>query len=142
MPRGGRCGCTTPCSSADSSISTNTAIYTYMNASVIASRSFSEFVERWEDLRLLIAANERTVRARKAAEARVASIEADLERTRLELQQQEEAKQAQARSQLDSLAERASELGNPHGGATPQRRDPKWPRWRTCPQPRRPSSKA
>ena len=75
---------------------------TYMNA-LIAARSFSEFVERWEDLRLLIAANERTVRARKAAEARVASIQADLERTRLELQQQEEA-QAQARSQLDSLA--------------------------------------
>lgn len=75
---------------------------TYINT-LISARSFSEFVERWEDLRLLIAANERTVRARKAAEARVAVIAADLERTRLELQQQEEA-QAQARSQLDSLA--------------------------------------
>ena len=58
----------------------------YLNA-LIASRSFSEFVERWEDLRLLIAANQRAVRARKAAAARVAAIEADLERTRLELQQ-------------------------------------------------------
>jgi murein DD-endopeptidase MepM/ murein hydrolase activator NlpD len=75
---------------------------TYANA-LIAARSFSEFVERWEDLRLLIAANERTVRARKAAEARVAAIEADLERTRMELQQ-EEAAQEEARSQLDSLA--------------------------------------
>jgi murein DD-endopeptidase MepM/ murein hydrolase activator NlpD len=70
---------------------------------LIASRSFSEFVERWEDLRLLIAANERTVRTRKAAEARVAAIEADLERTRMELQQEETA-QEEARSQLDSLA--------------------------------------
>jgi len=75
---------------------------TYVNT-LIASRSFSEFVERWEDLRLLIAANQRTVRARRAAEARVASIEADLERTRLQLQQEEEA-QEEARSQLDSLA--------------------------------------
>ncbi len=75
---------------------------TYINA-LIAARSFSEFVERWEDLRLLIAANERTVRTRKAAEARVAAIEADLERTRLELLGEEEA-QAQARSQLGSLA--------------------------------------
>ncbi|MGB6519857.1 MAG: peptidoglycan DD-metalloendopeptidase family protein [Candidatus Cybelea sp.] len=75
---------------------------TYFNA-LIGARSFSEFVERWEDLRLLIAANERTVRTRKAAEERVAAIEADLERTRLALQQ-EDAAQQEARSQLDSLA--------------------------------------
>jgi murein DD-endopeptidase MepM/ murein hydrolase activator NlpD len=70
---------------------------------ILSARSFSDFVERWEDLRLLIAANERAVRARKAAEARVASVEADLERTRMELQQEQEA-QEQARSQLDGLA--------------------------------------
>jgi murein DD-endopeptidase MepM/ murein hydrolase activator NlpD len=81
---------------------------TYINT-LIGARSFSEFVERWEDLRLLIAANERTVRARKSAEARVASIEADLERTRLELQQEEEAQQ-EARSQLDSLADERRNL--------------------------------
>ncbi len=81
---------------------------TYVNA-FIGARSFSEFVERWEDLRLLIAANERTVRARKAAEARVAAIEADLERTRMELQQEEEA-QEEARSQLDSLADERHNL--------------------------------
>ena len=75
---------------------------TYVNT-LISARSFSEFVERWEDLRLLIAANERTVRARKAAEAHVAAIEADLERTRLQLQQEEIA-QEEARSQLNSLA--------------------------------------
>lgn len=75
---------------------------TYLNT-LISVRSFSEFVERWEDLRLLIAANERTVRTRKAAERRVAAIEADLERTRMELQQEETA-QEEARSQLNSLA--------------------------------------
>ena len=74
----------------------------YVNA-LVAARSFSEFVERWEDLRLLIAVNERAVRARKAAEKRVSSIEADLERTRLMLAQEEQA-QEEARSQLDSLA--------------------------------------
>jgi murein DD-endopeptidase MepM/ murein hydrolase activator NlpD len=81
---------------------------TYLNT-LIAARSFSEFVERWEDLRLLIAANERTVRERRAAESRVAAIEADLERTRLELQQEEEA-QEEARSQLDSLANERQNL--------------------------------
>jgi murein DD-endopeptidase MepM/ murein hydrolase activator NlpD len=81
---------------------------TYLDA-LVASRSFSEFVERWEDLRLLIAANERTVRTRKAAEARVAAIEADLERTRLALQQEEEA-QEEARSQLNSLADERTNL--------------------------------
>jgi murein DD-endopeptidase MepM/ murein hydrolase activator NlpD len=75
---------------------------TYLNT-LIAARSFSEFVERWEDLRLLIAANERAVRARKEAQARVAAVEADLERTRLELQQEQQT-QEQARSQLGSLA--------------------------------------
>ncbi len=69
---------------------------------MIAARSFSEFVERWEDLRLLIAANQRAVRVRKAAEARVSAVEADLERTRMQLQQEEQA-QEEARSQLDSL---------------------------------------
>ncbi len=74
----------------------------YVNA-LIASRSFSEFVERWEDMRLLIAANERAVRARKAAERRVATIEAALERAAMELQQEQQAQQ-EARSQLGSLA--------------------------------------
>ena len=80
----------------------------YLNV-LISVRSFSEFVERWEDLRLLIAANERAIRARKAAEQRVASVEADLERTRLQLAAQQEEQQ-QARSQLDSLASERANL--------------------------------
>lgn len=74
----------------------------YLNV-LVSARSFSDFVERWEDLRLLIAANERAVRARKKAERRVASVEADLERTRLQLQQEQQA-QVEARNQLDTLA--------------------------------------
>ncbi len=80
----------------------------YVDA-LIAARSFSEFVERWEDLRLLIAANQRAVRARKAAEARVATVEAELEGTRLQLQQEEQA-QDEARSQLGSLADERRNL--------------------------------
>ena len=74
----------------------------YLNV-LISARSFSDFVERWEDLRLLIGANERAVRARKVAERRVAAVEADLERTRLQLQQEQQA-QTEARNQLDTLA--------------------------------------
>lgn len=74
----------------------------YVNV-LISARSFSDFVERWEDLRLLVAANQRAVRARKEAERRVAAVEEDLERTRLELAQQRQA-QAQARNQLATLA--------------------------------------
>ena len=70
---------------------------------IVAARSFSEFVERWEDLRLLIAANQRAVRARKAAEERVAEVEAALEATRMQLQAQQQ-EQDEARSQLESLA--------------------------------------
>jgi murein DD-endopeptidase MepM/ murein hydrolase activator NlpD len=80
----------------------------YLNA-LIAARSFSEFVERWEDFRLLIAANQRAVRERKAAEVRVATIQADLERARFELESEERAQQ-QTRNQLDTLASERSNL--------------------------------
>ena len=82
----------------------------YVNA-LISARSFSDFVERWEDLRLLIAVNERAVRARKEAERRVAAVEAALERTRLQLQQEQEA-QGEARNQLDTLATERRNLVN------------------------------
>ena len=82
----------------------------YLNV-LVSARSFSDFVERWEDLRLLIGANERAVRARKKAEAFVSSVEAELERTRLQLQQEQEA-QVEARSQLDTLASERRNLVN------------------------------
>lgn len=71
---------------------------------LLSAHSFTEFVERWEDLRLLIAANQSAVRERRDAERRVAAIQNDLERTQIELAQQQQA-QAQARTQLDALAD-------------------------------------
>ncbi|HEY3676183.1 MAG TPA: peptidoglycan DD-metalloendopeptidase family protein [Candidatus Tumulicola sp.] len=76
---------------------------------LLAAHSFSDFVERWDDLRLLIAANQRIVRERKIAEAHVETVERDLERTRLELQQEQTA-QEQARTQLASLADERQNL--------------------------------
>jgi murein DD-endopeptidase MepM/ murein hydrolase activator NlpD len=76
---------------------------------LLSAQSFNDFVERWEDLRLLIAANERAVRVRKTAEARVAAVEADLERANLELQGEQEDQQ-RARDQLGDLASERQNL--------------------------------
>lgn len=76
---------------------------------LLASKSFTDFVERWEDLRLLIAANQRAVKERKAAEVKVASAERSLESTQQALQSQEQAQQ-RAKNQLDILAAERSNL--------------------------------
>ena len=70
---------------------------------LLASKSFTDFVERWEDLRLIIAANQRAVKARKAAERKVAGAQANLQAAQALLAQQQEA-QRRARNQLDTLA--------------------------------------
>ena len=72
-------------------------------AVLMSARTFSEFVERWEDLRLLIAANQNAVRARKSAQAHVAAVQADLERTEVELASQQ-ADEQRAHDQLSALA--------------------------------------
>lgn len=76
---------------------------------LLASTSFSDFVERWQDLRLLIEANERAVRARKAAESKVAAAQSDLESVQLTLEQQSQAQQ-RAQNQLDTLAQERRNL--------------------------------
>ena len=91
--------------------------YGYLSV-LFAARSFSDFVERWEDLRLLVAANERAVLARRAAEKHVARAQDALEATQIALQQQADA-QRRARNQLDSLAD---ERRNLVGLADAQRR--------------------
>ena len=78
-------------------------------AVLLSAHSFSEFVERWEDLRLLIASNQKAVRERKEAQTRVAHVQLDLERTELELAQQELAQQ-RARNQLATLADERRNL--------------------------------
>jgi murein DD-endopeptidase MepM/ murein hydrolase activator NlpD len=76
---------------------------------LLASHSFSDFVERWEDLRLLISANQRAVRERKAAEQKVSSAQTDLETTQIALQTQQQA-QERAQNQLQTLADERRNL--------------------------------
>ena len=78
-------------------------------AVLLSAHSFTEFVERWEDLRLLINANEVAVRERRAAERAVASIQQNLQRTQMELAQSRQA-QALARTQLGALADERANL--------------------------------
>jgi len=78
-------------------------------AVLLSAHSFTEFVERWEDLRLLINANETAVRDRRAAEQRVAYVQAALQRTQMELED-EEADQQRARNQLSALADERRNL--------------------------------
>jgi murein DD-endopeptidase MepM/ murein hydrolase activator NlpD len=76
---------------------------------LLSAHSFTEFVERWEDLRLLINANESALRERRAAEQHVAAVQADLQRSQLELGS-EEQDQARTRNQLDTLADERRNL--------------------------------
>jgi murein DD-endopeptidase MepM/ murein hydrolase activator NlpD len=75
----------------------------YVNV-LLSSTSFSDFVERWDDIRYLIAANVKTIRDRKGAEKKVAGAEAALERRRIELDGALEQTQ-EARFKLASLAD-------------------------------------
>jgi murein DD-endopeptidase MepM/ murein hydrolase activator NlpD len=85
----------------------------YLNV-LLASASFTDFVERWDDVRFLVAANQRAVRERRAAELAVSGAEQRLqsERTALDdvVQQRERDRAALAalavqRSQLLEVAE-------------------------------------
>ena len=79
----------------------------YLNV-LMSARSWSEFVERWEDLRLLIASNQRSVRERKTLEKKVATVQASLQQTKIALAAQQ-AEQQRAKQQLAGLAaERAN----------------------------------
>lgn len=78
-------------------------------AVLLSARSFSEFVERWEDLRLLIASNQKAVHARADAERKVSGIQASLESAQLELDRQEQD-QMRARNQLGTLAQERHNL--------------------------------
>jgi murein DD-endopeptidase MepM/ murein hydrolase activator NlpD len=76
---------------------------------LLSARSFSEFVERWQDLRLLIGVNEQAVRERRAAEKRVADVQADLQRTQLQLNAEQTAAD-RAKNQLATLADERRNL--------------------------------
>lgn len=76
---------------------------------LLAAKSFSDFVESWDDLRLLIAANQRVVRERRAAAQRVLVVERGLESNEVALED-EQQQQDQARSQLGALAQERGNL--------------------------------
>ncbi|MGB8795981.1 MAG: peptidoglycan DD-metalloendopeptidase family protein [Candidatus Aquilonibacter sp.] len=78
-------------------------------AVLLSARSFTEFVERWQDLHLLINANEDAVRERRAAAGRVASVQAELQRNALELTAEQQDQQ-RTRNQLASLADERRNL--------------------------------
>lgn len=76
---------------------------------LLSARSFGDFVERWNDIRYLVKANEATIRARKADEARVTTIQSGLLGTASQLQNAE-AQARQQRLALDSLASERTQL--------------------------------
>ncbi|MDQ2681700.1 MAG: peptidoglycan DD-metalloendopeptidase family protein [Candidatus Eremiobacteraeota bacterium] len=82
--------------------------FSYLNV-LLAASSFSDFVERWDDLRLLIAANQRAVRERRRSEQRVSKVQAALQSAQIALAQQQEA-QRRARNQLATLADERAQL--------------------------------
>jgi murein DD-endopeptidase MepM/ murein hydrolase activator NlpD len=76
---------------------------------LLSATSFSDFVERWDDIGYVIAANQRTVRERRAAERAVRSIEGSLESQRYALDASL-ARERQAKYQLDALASQRVQL--------------------------------
>lgn len=72
-------------------------------AVLLSAHTFSDFVERWQDIRLVIASNERAIRERKAAEERVAGMQRDLQRAQLAVAREQQAQQ-RAENQLSTLA--------------------------------------
>ena len=76
---------------------------------LLRARSFGDFVERWNDVRYLIKANESTIRARKGDEAKVVAIQTGLLGIQSDLQGQE-AQARQQRLALDGLARQRTML--------------------------------
>ena len=76
---------------------------------LFSATSFSDFAERWDDIGYLIAANQRTIRQRRAAEQGVAGAERALEGERAILEGSL-GREQQARFQLAALADQRSML--------------------------------
>ena len=76
---------------------------------LLSAHSFSEFAERWDDIKFLIAANQQTIRARRAAEAQVALVQSELESDAAALGDERDKEQHQQEA-LDSLAEQRRNL--------------------------------
>jgi murein DD-endopeptidase MepM/ murein hydrolase activator NlpD len=86
---------------------------------LLRARSFADFVERWNDIRFLVKANEATIRARRSDAARVTTIENGLLGVRAELT----GEQDQARQQQRALDGLAAQRQNLVAAADAERRD-------------------
>ena len=80
----------------------------YLNV-LLSATSFSEFVERWEDIRFLVAQTQRTVRERRTAEQKVSFARRSLQ-TQEGALEEAVAEQQRAQAQLDALAEQRKQL--------------------------------
>jgi murein DD-endopeptidase MepM/ murein hydrolase activator NlpD len=76
---------------------------------LLGSSSFADFVERWNDIRYLVRANERTIRERKKAERAVALVEDALTSDQAQLDTAQE-RARQKRLQLDALETQRRQL--------------------------------
>ena len=70
---------------------------------LVGSRSFEDFVERWHDLSLIVAADQREVNAFKSAVRQINNIRLAIAASLMRLQT-EQGRQAQTKTQLDALA--------------------------------------
>jgi len=80
----------------------------YVNV-LLSATSFSDFVERWDDIRYLVAANQKTVRERRAAERAVSTARRGLEGEEVALDATLQ-RQQRAKFQLASLANQRQQL--------------------------------
>ncbi len=78
-------------------------------AVLMESKSFGDFVERWNDVRYVIKANEATIRSRREAENKVALIQAGLVANEASLRNAQ-ADAAQQQLALDGLAQQRRNL--------------------------------
>ncbi len=86
---------------------------------LLRARSFADFVERWNDIRYLVKANEATIRARRSDAARVTAIQTGL----LGVQSELSGEQDQALQQERALDALATERHNLVAAADAQRRE-------------------
>ncbi len=80
----------------------------YINV-LLAASSFADFVERWDDIRYVIRANQDAIRTRQAAQHQVAGARAQLLGTQVALERAQ-TEQQRKRNELDQLAQQRRNL--------------------------------
>lgn len=76
---------------------------------ILGAKSYSDFVERWDDMRLIIAANQRAIRARLEAKRRVEAIQHTLQANKNVIEGLVQ-QQNQSKNQLNALASERQQL--------------------------------